>query len=122
MNNGTLVTILAGMAALFVAAEVCSFVFKIHAEKFYRIFHFAGGALTYLLFLNLTQNRLLSLGLVFGTGVLWEIHEWVLWKFFLKKKVYKPGGRDTKDDLLMDVLGALLFYIIDVVKIIEIIG
>lgn len=110
-----MVYIIVGLIILFVFAEASSFVFRIHSDKFYRVFHFAGGVLTYLLFSNLTQNKLLSLVLVFVIGVLWEIHEWILWKFFLKKKMYKPGGRDTKDDLLMDILGALLLYVVETV-------
>lgn len=110
-----MIYLIIGLIILFVSVEICAFVFKIHSDRFYRVFHFAGGALTYLLFLNLTQNRLVSLGLVLVIGVLWEIHERILWKFFLKKSVYKPGGRDTKDDLLMDILGALLFYVIEII-------
>ena len=110
----TMVYIVAGLVILFLAAELACFVFNIHSNIFYRVFHFAGGALIYLLFLNLTEDRLLSLGLVILIGVLWEIHEWILWKFVLKKRLYKPGGRDTKDDMLMDILGASLFYVIEI--------
>lgn len=89
-----MIYLIIGLIILFVSAEMASFVFKIHSNIFYRVFHFVGGALTYLFFLNLTQNRLLSLGLVLAIGILWEIHEWIL---------------------LMDILGALLFYVVELV-------
>lgn len=110
-----MIYILIGLIILFISAEVASFVYKIYFDKFYVVFHFVGGSLTYLLFLNLTKNRLLSLGLVLTIGILWEIYEWLLWKFFLRKRQFKPGGKDTKNDLLMDILGALLFYVIEVI-------
>jgi|SRR3989344_3538792 len=112
MIQPPLAYILFALFVLLATAEVSAFIFKIYNNRFYRIFHFIGGALVYLLFFNLTQNRLLSLVLVLVVGILWEIHEWVLWKFFLKKRVYKPEKKDTLDDLLMDFLGGLLFYIV----------
>lgn len=121
MNVDALGVTLLGMFALYVLAQACAYIYKIHSDKFYIIFHFAGGTLTYLFFLGLTKNGLLSLGLVVAVGIIWEIHEWLLWKYFLKKKIYKPGGRDTKNDLIMDFLGALLFYVIDIIKTLEII-
>lgn len=114
MNNTSFMVVLISLLGLFVTAEAASFIFKVHSQRFYVVFHLAGGALVYLLFWNLIQNPFLSLFLVFVVGVLWEIHEWLLWKFFLKKKIYKPGGKDTLNDLLMDVLGAFLVYVVQI--------
>ena len=114
MNSGNLVTVSAGLLILLLVAETASFVFKVHSQRFYVAFHLVGGALVYLFFLILTQNKFFSLGLVLTIGLLWEFHEWVLWKFFLKKRVYKPGGGDTRNDLLMDLLGALSIYVIQI--------
>lgn len=45
--------------------------------------------------------------LVLGIGVMWEIGEWGLWKYFLKKKKYRPEKQDTINDICLDVIGAL---------------
>lgn len=116
MNATTITVLLVSLFLLFILSEAMGFVAKIRSNKFFTVFHFAGGGLAYLLFLNLTKNNLLSLLLVVVVGILWEIHEWILWKFFLKKRIYRPGGADTKEDLLMDLLGALVFYVIEIIS------
>jgi hypothetical protein len=104
------------MVLVCVIAEVSDFVFKIHSNKYYSVFHFVGGGLTYLLILSITKNSCISLFGVLVVGVLWEIHEWLLWKFILKKKLYKPGEKDTLNDLVMDILGAFIFYVLEAIR------
>jgi hypothetical protein len=97
---------------VYVMAEVSNFVFKIYSNNYYSVFHFVGGALTYLLLLSITQNSILSLVGVLIVGILWEIHEWLLWKYFLKKGIYKPEREDTMNDIIFDVLGGIVVYIL----------
>lgn len=40
-------------------------------------------------------------------GISWEIYEWFLWKYVLKKEVFKPKKQDTINDLVLDSLGAI---------------
>ena len=117
MNIYTIGIVLVGMIILLITAEVMSHYFKIHSDKFYVIFHFAGGALSFLLFLNLFNNKLLAFFLVLVIGILWEIHEWILWKLSIKTKLYKPKSKDTICDLVMDISGALIFYVIEILHI-----
>jgi len=118
MDSLNIAIVLIGMIILFIGAEISSFIFNINADKFYKIFHFVGGAMSYLLFLNMFYNRFFAIVLVLVLGLFWELHEWLLWKFFLKKKKFKPGGRDTLNDLMMDVLGALVIYAIEILHIV----
>lgn len=100
------------MLLIYVIAEVSSFVFKIYTNSYYSVFHFVGGGLTYLLFLSITRNVILSLVGVLIVGILWEIHELILWKYFLRKRVYKPERKDTRNDIVLDVLGGFVVYIL----------
>jgi hypothetical protein len=111
MNIPT-ITIFLMMLLVYVVAEVSSFVFKIYINSYYSVFHFVGGGLTYLLLLSITKNSILSLVGVLVVGILWEIHEWILWKYFLKKRIYKPEKKDTMFDIIFDVLGGIVVYIL----------
>ena len=97
---------------IYIVAEVSSFVFKIYTNSYYSVFHFVGGGLTYLLLLSITKNTILSLVGVLVVGILWEIHELILWKYFLKKRIYKPEKKDTRNDIILDLLGGVVVYIL----------
>lgn len=103
----TIPYILLVLLAIFLAAEVCGYILKIRSKNFFYAFHFAGGVFICLLFYILTQNSIVSLAATFAIGILWEIYEWVLWKYFLKKKIYKPERTDTIKDIIFDMLGAV---------------
>lgn len=98
---------LLGLAVLLVADLVSVKVFKIHNDKFYASFRFLGGLLTTFLFLGLFGRILVALSLTILAGILWEIGERLLWKLIIKKQEYRPGGRDTINDLLLDFLGGI---------------
>lgn len=95
---------------LVVLAYVCGLIFKIEKDSFYRIFHFLGGGFTFLLIYGFLGVFNLSLFLTFIVGILWEIHEVLMWKYVFKKKKKKPGKVDTIEDLFMDMFGAVSFY------------
>ena len=105
---------LLGLAVLLVVDVVSVKVFKIHNDKFYAPFHFLGGLLTMFLFLSLFGRILVALSLTILVGILWEIGEWLSWKLIIKKQEYKPGGRDSINDLILDFLGgiaAIVFWL-----------
>lgn len=111
MNEITLLS-LVGIAYIFILAEISDLKFKIHSDKFYNFFHFSGGFVSCLFFFSITANIFLSLLFVLTTGILWEVYEWVDWKFFRRNKLYKPKKEDTLEDLILDVLGALSMLIV----------
>lgn len=98
------------MLFVFALAEISSFVFKIRTNIYYSFFHFVGGGLTYLFLLSIINNNIVSLIGVLVVGILWEIHEWILWKYILKKKRYKPEKKDTLNDIVLDIFGGLTVY------------
>lgn len=49
--------------------------------------------------------------LVLTVGILWEIHEWLMWKYVWKRKQMKPQRKDTTCDFIIDILGAGVFYL-----------
>ncbi len=100
-----------GLVLLFIIAEVCSSVLNIRSNSFYNYFHFTGGALTFIFIFSLTGNHILSLLATEAVGILWEIYEWARWKFFQKKKIYQPELTDTRNDLLLDLFGAIVMYV-----------
>lgn len=100
------------LLALFLTAEFCDHILKIMDQKFYSIFHLLGGSFTFLLLNSILKSYLYAAGLTFVIGVIWEIHEWILWKYFLKKKKYKPEARDTKNDLIVDMTGATIALLV----------
>ena len=99
---------LLGLLGLYVISLITSFIFDIQDNRFYMPFHFLGGFLLTLLFFGITKNPGLAVMLTLLTGISWEIYEYLLWKYFLKKKKFKPQRRDTINDFFLDFLGALL--------------
>mgnify|MGYP001609135552 FL=1 len=111
--RSTLLNLL-GLIILLIANFISVKVFKIRNNKFYAPFHFLGGLLTMFLFLSLVGRILVALSLTILVGILWEITEWLWWKIVIKKQEYKPGGRDTMNDLILDFLGgitAIIFWL-----------
>lgn len=111
-----------GLVSLFVLDLICAIYFKIRSDAFYAPFHFVGGLLMAIFLfeimriadfaiLGLNRSTLAVIGTVL-VGASWELGEWLLWKLFLKKKKYKPGGRDTVNDLCLDLIGALAAILI----------
>lgn len=111
MNSLLIVSVIV-LFLLFVIAYIYNLVFKVYSDKFYRIFHFLGGGFSFLFFWSLTKLVFLSFFFVLLISILWEIHEWVMWKFVFKKKALKPGEKDTLDDLFLDMIGAFVFYLL----------
>jgi VanZ family protein len=97
-----------GLVFLVLLSYLCSFGLNILNDNFYTIFHLACGVLCFFLFFSLTQNYLLSIILTQVTGIGWEIFERYQWKLVLKKKKYRPKSSDTRNDLIVDFLGAML--------------
>lgn len=110
------ITALSGLTLifLFLFSYFCGFILKITSDKFYQPFHFAGGFLVFVFIDSFINNRGLSLILSVGIGIVWEIYEWLLWRYVLKKKLYKPKGADTKDDLIKGFLGGITALILKV--------
>jgi hypothetical protein len=92
---------------LYFLSYVCSYLFKIRSDKFYKWFHFAGGYLIYIFTNSLINNWLISLIITIFVGIAWEIYEWLSWKYIFKRKLEKPQKKDTIDDLIKDFLGGL---------------
>lgn len=104
---------------LYFLSYACSYLFKIRSNKFYKWFHFAGGYLIYIFVNSLINNWMLSLFLTILVGIFWEIYEWLLWRYILKRRFEKPQKKDTTDDLIKDFLGGLsAFAISQLVQII----
>ncbi len=111
MNTITLLSAL-GLLFIFILAEVSYLRFKIYSDRFYSFFHFAGGIISYLFFYGVTNDYKTSFFFVVATGILWEIYEWVEWKYFRKKIIDKPRTKDTIEDLILDVIGAGVMLIL----------
>jgi hypothetical protein len=94
-----------GLIVLFILANLADRIFHIYRNSFYSLFHFIGGAVSFLFWYSLTGLRGVSLLLVLITGVVWEIYEWIRWKYFTHKKHDKPENKDTLNDLVFDILG-----------------
>lgn len=102
-----MVASLLGLISLFALAQITTFVFKITRNRFYAPFHFAGGLLLAIFFFSLFGSYTFALLATLGTGVLWEVYEYLLWKFVLKKKKFKPERKDTVQDIVLDFLGGV---------------
>lgn len=98
--------------------DVCFFYF--HFGLYDRILHFiAGGVIAYLIFI-LTKDLfkdvrihlifIIALSNLFG--VLYEIEEYLEDVFIHKRPLRLGDGPDTADDLLMNLLGAILIALI----------
>ena len=93
-------------------AQISSFKFKIHDDIYYSLFHFFGGVFTGMFFYSIFGQKELAILLTFIIALLWEVHEWILWKYWLKEKIYKPKKRDTIADIILGTVGATLFIIL----------
>lgn len=96
------------LVVLYIVANICGFGLKIRNNLFFYPFHFTGGVLVALLIYNLTANKTVAFLGTISIGILWEVYEWLLWKYFLKKKEFKPQNLDTLLDILCDTAGALV--------------
>lgn len=96
-----------GLTTLYLVSNITSLVFGITNNRFYALFHFLGGTLATLLFLSITGGIAVSILLTLLTGIFWEIYEYLLWKYLLKRKKFKPQRQDTINDFFLDFLGAV---------------
>lgn len=101
-----------GLISIFALAQIATFVFKITRNRFYNLFHFAAGILLAIFFFSFFGSYTFALLATLVTGVLWEIYEYLLWKFVLKKKKFKPERKDTVQDIVLDFLGGLTAVVI----------
>ena len=101
-----------GLVTLFVLAQIATFVYKITRNRFYAPFHFSGGFLSATLLYSIYGNLLLALLGTVGIGVLWEIYEYLLWRFVLKDDKYKQEKQDTINDIVLDFGGGLTALLI----------
>ena len=100
------------------------FLLSLIAERkgFYRSFswldkvmHFLGGFFVAMFWSGLTQFPLLIISLTLLVGVAWEIYEYFLGIYKLKRlgtKKYMTEIRDTVEDLFFDLLGAIVWIFI----------
>ena len=98
---------LLGLAALFSLSQVTAYFFKFTRNSFYSPFHFAGGFMLAFFYFGFLGNYLTVVFLILITGLLWEIYEYLLWKFILKSAKFKPERQDTINDLLLDLMGGV---------------
>ncbi len=101
-----------GLVIIFTVANISGFMLNIRNDKFFNYFHFLGGLVVTLFFFSFTSNYTQALFLTLLTGILWEVYEWVSWKYFLKKKKYKPMKKDTRNDLILDMVGGMVAILI----------
>ena len=101
-----------GLIFLFLLSEITGSVFKIYRNSFYSYFHFVGGGITFLFWYSLIQIKMVCLFLTLATGIVWEIYEWVRWKYFIKEKKKKPQRGDTATDIILDVVGGILITVL----------
>lgn len=97
-----------GLVSLVIVSHITSFVFHILSDRFYSFFHLAAGILAAFFFYAFTQNYIISVVLTVFLGIAWEVYEWYEWKLILKKKKFQPQPDDTRNDLLVDLLGSLI--------------
>jgi len=101
-----------GLILLYASAQIATFVFKKTDNEFYNYFHFTGGVLVGLFMYSFTNNYLTAFLLTIVIGLLWEVHEWILWKFFYHQKKFKQEKDDTINDLVLDGVGALVALVV----------
>lgn len=97
-----------GLLTLVITANITSFVFHILNDRFYNPFHLAAGILAVCFFYSFTHAVVPAVVLTMLLGIAWELYEWCLWKYILKKKKYQPQPADTRNDLLLDFAGSLI--------------
>jgi len=99
---------LIGLISLFLVAQITTYIFGILSDRFYAPFHFLAGVMLGLLFYSITLNGLATILISLSIGTLWEVYEYLMWKFVLKKKIYKPKKSDTIADFCLDFLGVVV--------------
>lgn len=106
--NLTTISLLA-LFIIFLVSRITDYVFKIRNDTFYRPFHFAGGFFVTLAAFDITKSFISSIVITIIIGLLWEAYEWALWRYipYFHKRENKPGIEDTKNDLLLDLLGSV---------------
>lgn len=96
-----------GLVILFLLAQIATFKYSITRNRFYAPFHFVGGFLSAIFLFSFTGNYLAAVFGTIGIGVLWEIYEYLLWRFVLKEKRFKQERQDTLNDLVLDFVGGI---------------
>lgn len=87
-------------------------------EKTYwldRVMHFLGGFFVGMFWLELTKLSLLAISLTLLVGVIWEMGEYFLGIRKFKKsgtRKYMIKTKDTIEDLIFDILGAIVWILI----------
>ena len=82
---------------------------------FDKVMHFLGGFFVAMFWSGLTQFLLLIISLTLLVGIAWEIGEYFLGIYKLKRlgtKKYMIDMRDTVEDLFFDLIGALVWVFI----------
>lgn len=98
---------LTGLVGLVILSHITTFLFHIRNDEFYRYFHLTAGILAVFLFYSFIGSYVLSIVLTILLGIAWEVYEWYEWKLVVKKKKFQPQQDDTKNDLVVDFVGAL---------------
>lgn len=96
-----------GLVALVLLSYFTGFVLHIRSDQFYSYFHLTAGVLAAFLFYSFTRNFVVAILLTVALGIAWEIYEWNMWKYVFKKKRFQPQPDDTRNDLVVDFVGAL---------------
>ena len=79
---------------------------------FDKVMHFLGGFFVAMFWSSLTQSLLFIISLTLLVGIAWEIYEYFLGIYKLKKigtKKYMIDMRDTVEDLFFDLIGAIVW-------------
>lgn len=64
------------------------------------------------LLFSLTGNYIYTVFGTIGVGLLWEVYEYLLWRFVLKEDRFKQEKMDTIVDIILDFAGGLTAAII----------
>lgn len=91
-----------------IVAQIANYVFHVDNDNFFAPFHFACGALVAIIIAQILGNYGAAVYLTLVVGLAWEVYEVLLWKFVLKKKKFAPDPIDTRNDLVLDLIGAML--------------
>jgi len=89
--------------------------YKMKGNWFSRIMHFCGGFFVAMFWSGFIQDFWQILMFTFLVGVFWEIGEYFYGIYKLKKfgtKKYMTQTRDTIEDLICDILGAVFLLIL----------
>ncbi len=105
---GSVVWSVLGLTILFITAHISFHVWHIDNDRYYSIFHLSAGGLVAIVWYGLIGNLGAAVFLTVVVGLVWEIYEVLMWIYVLKKKRFKPDPVDTRNDLMLDFVGALL--------------